>query len=94
MNPLAPADAPEPSKLEANRNASTPEATVEWWRLPIVWMVLGGPAIVVVASFATLTLAIRNPDPVLTRPPVSTTSELPAVQGRNHAATPAALPRP
>ncbi len=24
-----------------------------WWRLPIVWMVIGGPLVVVVASFAT-----------------------------------------
>jgi hypothetical protein len=59
-----------------------------WFRLPIVWMVIGGPAIVVVASFVTLTLAIRNPDPVLTRPSVTTQAEMPAVQARNHVATP------
>lgn len=59
-----------------------------WWRLPIVWMVIGGPAIVVVASFATLTLAIRNPDPVLQAPPATTQAEVPAMQARNHAAAP------
>ena len=32
-----------------------------WWRLPIVWMVIGGPAVVVVAGFATL--ASRSPTP-------------------------------
>ena len=65
-----------------------PEATVAWWRLPIVWMVIAGPAIVVVAGFATLGLAIANPDPVITAPPAASRADLPAVQGRNHAATP------
>ena len=59
-----------------------------WWRLPIVWMVIGGPALVVVASFVTLALAILNPDPVLTLPAARSAAEQPAVQGRNHAATP------
>ena len=70
--------------------ATPPELTptVVWWRLPIVWMVIGGPALVVVASFITLALAILNPDPVLTTPSVKSKSEQPAVQGRNHAATP------
>lgn len=67
--------------------AQQPEPAA-WWRFPMVWMVLAGPAIVVVASFATLTLAILNPDPVLTAPAAATASELPAVQGRNHAASP------
>ena len=65
-----------------------PEPTVAWWRLPIVWLVIGGPSVVVVASFITLALAIQNPDPVLTAPAVKSKSEQPAVQGRNHAATP------
>lgn len=59
-----------------------------WWRLPIVWMVIGGPAAVVVAGFATLAIAVANPDPVLSAKPAPTKAELPAVQGRNHAATP------
>ncbi len=69
--------------------ASTPATTetVAWWRLPIVWMVIGGPAIVVVASFVTLALAIRHPDPVLDTAAVGKSLQ-PAVQGRNHAATP------
>ncbi len=69
--------------------AATPQATSpEWWRLPIVWMVLSGPAIVVVASFVTLFLAIRYPDPVLQPPVAATAAQLPAIQARNHAATP------
>ena len=75
-----------PSPSPAGTNDDSPE----WWRLPIVWMVIGGPLIVVVASFATLALAIRYPDPVLEKSTAEATkSQLPAVQARNHAATPA-----
>jgi len=54
----------------------------------MVWLVIGGPAVVVVASFITLALAIMNPDPVLSTSGAKSKSEQPAVQGRNHAATP------
>jgi len=64
-----------------------PPPTVTWWRSPMLWLVISGPALVVVASFATLTLAILNPDPVLESPKATHASQLPAVQGRNHAAT-------
>ena len=60
-----------------------------WYRLPIVWMVIAGPAIVVVAAFATLGLAITHPDPVLTSTSARSSADVPAVQARNHAATPA-----
>lgn len=69
-------------------NPSPRMEPIPWFRLPIVWMVIGGPAVVVVASFITLALAILNPDPVISAPPAGK-SDLPAVQGRNHAATPA-----
>lgn len=36
-----------------------------WWRHPMMWLVVGGPALVVVASIATLTLAVTYPDPVV-----------------------------
>jgi hypothetical protein len=49
----------------------------------MVWLVISGPAAVVVAGFVTLAIAIAFPDPVL-----STASATPAVQARNHAATP------
>lgn len=62
--------------------------SIAWWRLPIVWMVIGGPALVVVAGFATLALALIYPDPVLSTAPNASKADLPAVQGRNHAATP------
>lgn len=58
-----------------------------WWRLPIVWMVIGGPAAVVVASLFTVVLAVKNVDPVIEVPKAQNDPVMaPAVQGRNHAA--------
>lgn len=57
-----------------------------WWRHGMVWLVIGGPAVVVVAGFVTLAIAIANPDPVL--PTAGSGDAAPAVQARNHAATP------
>ena len=82
---MTPASAPAAPASPAPSATSSPP--VQWWRVPMVWMVIGGPAIVVVASFATLTLAILNPDPVLDTGQARNASQLPAVQGRNHAAT-------
>ena len=62
--------------------------TLPWWRVPMVWLVIGGPALVVVASFATLALAILKPDPVLKASASANPAEQPAVQARNHAASP------
>lgn len=80
-----------------------------WYREPMVWMVVGGPLVVVLASIATLLIALRHPDPVLdTRLPAAASarqspdadeggagaSGLPAQQARNHAASPqGALPK-
>ncbi|MCX7266537.1 MAG: nitrogen fixation protein FixH [Burkholderiales bacterium] len=54
-----------------------------WWSFGLVWMIVGGPALVVVASFVTLYLAITIPDPVLP----TESNQAPAIQARNHAAT-------
>ncbi len=82
--------------------APVEEPSRPWWRYGHMWLVVGGPLIVVVASFVTLWLAIRTPDPVYTdaddiRVRGSATmqpadgqegpSMAPAMQGRNHAAT-------
>lgn len=53
------------------------DTSLPWWRHGMVWLVIGGPAVVVIASFATLALALAYPDPVLH------TVEAPAVQTRN-----------
>jgi uncharacterized protein len=55
-----------------------------WWQHGMVWLVLSGPAIVVVAGFATLAIAIAYPDPVL--PTNLSPTATPAVRARNHAA--------
>lgn len=36
-----------------------------WWREPMLWLVIGGPAMVVVASFVTLALVLARPDPLV-----------------------------
>ena len=78
--------------------ATTP---VPAWREPMVWLVVGGPATVVVASFFTLALAIIHPDPPLdlhaASPKAAEDAEpadlrakagdMPALTARNHAAT-------
>jgi len=81
---------------------STPNPAIPWWRVPMVWLVLGGPLSVVVASLATAVIAWKHIDPVIATTPqgelraaddvaqkVSPKDALaPAMQGRNHAATP------
>ena len=36
-----------------------------WWRVPHMWLVLGGPLVVVAACIVTVTIAFSIPDPVL-----------------------------
>jgi uncharacterized protein len=74
-----------------------------WWSFGHVWLLISGPAIVVVAGFFTYYLAVHSPDPVLPTHVSSQTagqgsdiSQAPAVQARNHAAAgalPAASPQ-
>ena len=74
-----------------------------WWKFGLVWMVIAGPALVVAAGLATLWIAVRTPDPVVaedyyrrgveinkTLAAQNAKALLPALQGRNHAATPPA----
>lgn len=64
-----------------------------WWKFGHVWLVVAGPAVVVVASFITLYLAIKTPDPVVNEElrgqtsPAAKAELAPAMQARNHAAT-------
>lgn len=60
-----------------------------WWRVPMVWLVVGGPALVVLASFVTLFLAVRGGDaPLHEAAAVQPEATTPAMQARNHAAAP------
>jgi len=89
MSNTAPAAAPR---------ASHPQDGLPWWKFPLVWMVLSGPALVVVAGIATAIIAHSNPDPVIAPDYLDGNAQgeagrapklAPAVTGRNHAATPA-----
>ena len=63
-----------------------------WWRFGMVWLVISGPAVVVVAGIVTAVIAVRGADPMVRdAAPQATapTAQMPAVQARNHAATPA-----
>jgi hypothetical protein len=63
--------------------------TLPWWRVPTVWLVIGGPAVVVVASIATLVIAVRGGDvPLRTSVVTQAETMMPATQARNHAAAP------
>ena len=77
------------------------ECSTPWWKVPTVWLVVGGPLSVVVASIATAVIAWNHIDPVISTshgeirpgdnmaPPLGPKDALaPAQQGRNHAATP------
>jgi hypothetical protein len=66
--------------------SNTPQEA-PWYRHGMVWLVIGGPAAVVVAGFATLAIAITHPDPVLPTVAATADAQAPAVQARNHAAT-------
>lgn len=75
-----------------NATETPTPAPVPPWRVGMVWLVLGGPATVVVASLVTATIAYVGAEEVLTQPTKQISTEsaarLPAMQGRNHVATP------
>lgn len=74
-------------------------AALPWWRFGHVWLVISGPAIVVIAGFVTLYIALTMPDPVvaddyyrqgidINKTLAATDASLaPAILARNHAAT-------
>ncbi|MFO1270117.1 MAG: hypothetical protein U1F50_00270 [Rubrivivax sp.] len=47
-----------------------------WWRIGMVWLVLGGPAIVVVAAISTAVIAYHDADPVVTSAPGAVASKV------------------
>ncbi len=80
-------------------DTATPPPAPPWWRFPMVWFALAGPALVVVAGLATMAIAYRHADVALVEATSATTVRgarpgpmAPALQARNHAATPP--PRP
>jgi hypothetical protein len=72
-----------------------------WWQYGHVWLIIAGPLAVIVAGFVTLAIAIRTPDPVVAEDYYKRGLEInktlaaekdlqlaPAMQTRNHVATP------
>jgi len=60
-----------------------------WWRIRMVWLAFGGPALVVVASFITLGYAIHGRDrPLLETHAAEAEAQTPATQARNHVVAP------
>lgn len=61
------------------------------WKIKALWIVIGGPALVVVASVVTAVIAWRGADEVITAPKpgqaAAGDADVPALQARNHAAT-------
>ena len=54
----------------------------------MVWLVVCGPAVVVVAAIVTAVIAVRGADTLVVRDGDTRFATKPAVQGRNHAASP------
>ena len=85
---------------------NTPAPAAPWWKHGHVWLLIAGPATVVVAGVITTVIAVKSPDPVVAADYYRRGIEinktlaqrekalLPAMQGRNHAATPATPARP
>lgn len=76
-----------------------------WWKFGHVWMIIGGPLVVIVASVFTGYLAMSAPDPVLDEDYYRKGLEInkhisaespalaPAVQARNHIGTGGQAPK-
>jgi hypothetical protein len=55
----------------------------------MLWLVLGGPAVVVVAGIVTAVIAVRGADtPLATQKVAAAQTMAPATQARNHVVTP------
>lgn len=78
---------------------NTADQSPPWWKFGHVWLVISGPAVVIVAGFVTLYLALSRPDHIVSEDYYQKGIEInktlkgdasslaPAIQGRNHAAT-------
>lgn len=77
-----------------------PVPSEPWYKHGHVWLLIAGPAAVVVAGVLTTVIAVRGADPVVDADyyrrgieinkalAARDKANLPALQGRNHAATP------
>ena len=71
-----------------------PQPSGPWWRHGMMWLVVGGPLVVVIAAVVTAVIAVRGADLIVddaapARANAPNGAYAPAVSARNHAATPA-----
>jgi len=52
--------------IDTSRTLAGPH--LPWWRIRMVWLVIGGPAVVVVAGVITTVMAVHGGDQVLVAP--------------------------
>lgn len=74
-----------------NTNPKLNPRATPWWQERMMWLVVGGPAVVVVAAVITGAIAVHGADVVVLERPVRATApeaSTPAMQARNHVATP------
>ena len=88
-----------------NDTTKTSQAGAPWWSYGHVWLIISGPAVVVVAALVTAWIAVHYQDPVLAddyyrqgldinKTLAKNRHLMPALQARNHAATPTPMPEP
>jgi hypothetical protein len=80
-------DRPSSASTDPRQQAPVPP----WWRVGMVWLVVGLPAAAVVGSLTAATIAIKGADKVVRTPQnvvATPAGELPANLGRNHVSTP------
>ncbi len=84
-------------------NETTQPPARPWWKQGVVWGLIAGPAIVVVAGVVTTVIAATGADLLVSSEDVrrgaridgqqpGERAQMPAQQARNHAATPTARP--
>ena len=80
--------------------AQSTTSNTAWWRYGHVWLVISGPLLVVLASIVSAFVAFQGNDTALQEDPMAVRAAhnlalnkdrgmAPALQARNHAATPA-----
>lgn len=53
--------------MNSNAINKTAQRPLAWWKVPQMWLVVGGPLVVVVASIFTAMIAMNGADPVLNK---------------------------
>lgn len=75
--------------MRTNDNAENVGPVLPWWRVRMLWLVIGGPALVVIAGVTTLAIAVHGRDrPLLETGTAESHADTPATQARNHVLAP------